>query len=120
MSLLDRIERLERGGGDYCAACGLGPDSSVEYVLSGDLLEDASDEGPVEGTPPCPRCGQQEVFIVPWPLPPSLSGEETSDKLDRLEAEREAYLEARPWIRRGDAQEEIPDDLPPWDRGRGA
>jgi hypothetical protein len=61
-NLQRRVESLEDGQGP-CPWCGHDPLSRVRYEV---IWED--EEGaPRESSPPCSRCGNQDVLVLGWP-----------------------------------------------------
>lgn len=69
-----RVASLEDGAPGPCPECGSDSRLPVRYAV---VWED--EEGaPKESSPPCPRCGNQDVFVIPWPdlptKPPTFDG----------------------------------------------
>ena len=99
MSIARRVRRLEQAVKDRCPECRgpWRPGDPVKYVI------DWGDGEAPDPPPPCPRCGRERKIAVDWPDAPVSPEERT-----RLEAEREAALAARPWLRGEDTAPSTP------------
>jgi DNA-directed RNA polymerase subunit RPC12/RpoP len=61
-NLQRRVESLEDGAPGRCRECGHDPDATIHYVI----CWESDPDGPVESSPPCPRCGHRDAVRVDW------------------------------------------------------